>query len=438
MKLAGFERWLKETMGLDASTIGPTIVDRALRERMAAVGSADLAGYWQALRASPLEQQELIEAVVVPETWFFRDREAFAALAQRFGPGGAGERAPERLRLLSLPCSTGEEPYTMAMAMLDAGLSGERLAIDAFDISERALAKARRAIYGNNSFRGSDLRYRERHFSPVPGGWQLGAAARQRVDFRQGNVLDIGFLPGEAVYDAVFCRNLLIYFDPPTQARTVAVLDRLLRPDGLMFVGPAETGLMLSLGFVSAQLPMAFAFRKPGATDAATAGAAAAPAPARTAKPATAKPATATPASGKRAGPPAAAGPATAAPRPRAAPRPTAAAPAADASPLQTAQRAADDGRFDEAIAICQAQLREHGPSVEPLYLLGLVYGAIGQATRAEDSFRKALYLDPAHEETLMHLALLLDAKGDAAGARVLRSRAQRHRKHEPRSGDRA
>ena len=59
MKLAGFERWLKETMGLDASTIGPTIVDRALRERMAAVGCADLAGYWQALRASPLEQQEL-------------------------------------------------------------------------------------------------------------------------------------------------------------------------------------------------------------------------------------------------------------------------------------------------------------------------------------------------------------------------------------------
>ncbi|MEI2455650.1 MULTISPECIES: CheR family methyltransferase [Lysobacter] len=427
MKLAGFERWLKETMGLDASTIGPTIVDRALRERMAAAGSADLAGYWQTLRASPLEQQELIETVVVPETWFFRDREAFAALAQRFGPGGSGERTLDRLRLLSLPCSTGEEPYTMAMAMLDAGLPGERLAIDAVDISERALAKARRAVYGNNSFRGSELQYRERHFSPVPGGWQLGAAARERVNFQQGNVLDIGFLPGEAVYDAVFCRNLLIYFDPPTQARTVAVLDRLLRPDGLMFVGPAETGLMLSLGFVSAQLPMAFAFRKPAANDAAVvpaAATAARPLP----KPLPAK----------------AAAPAPAKPRPRVAPAPAAipaatpaAAPAANAAPLQIAQRAADDGRFDEAIAICQAQLREHGPSVEALYLLGLVLGAIGQATRAEDSFRKVLYLDPAHEETLMHLALLLDAKGDAAGARVLRSRAQRHRKHEIQGGGR-
>lgn len=441
MKLAGFERWLKETMGLDASTIGPTIVDRALRERMAAVGSADLAGYWQTLRASPLEQQELIEAVVVPETWFFRDREAFAALAQRFGGGCKGERALDRLRLLSLPCSTGEEPYTMAMAMLDAGLPGERLAIDAVDISERALAKARRAVYGNNSFRGRDLHYRERHFSPVPGGWQLKPAARERVDFQQGNVLDIGFLPGEAVYDAVFCRNLLIYFDPPTQARTVAVLDRLLRPDGLMFVGPAETGLMLSLGFVSAQLPMAFAFRKPAAAEAATAGASAAPAPARAGKPAAAKPAAPQPFAGRRADPPAVAKAvqaALAAPRPRAAPPPAAAAPAANASPLQTAQRAADDGRFDEAIAICQAQLREHGPSVEAWYLLGLVYGAIGQATRAEDCFRKALYLDPAHEETLMHLALLLDAKGDAAGARVLRSRAQRHRSDATRSRGRA
>ncbi|MET4728516.1 chemotaxis protein methyltransferase WspC [Lysobacter enzymogenes] len=413
MDAAGFERWLKTTMGLDASSVGPGVVERAVAGRMRATASADAAAYWRRLLAQPLEQQELIEAVVVPETWFFRGVEAFDALARAFAPLQAdGART---LRLLSLPCSTGEEPYTLAMALIDAGWAPSRLRIDAFDISQRALAKAAHAVYGANSFRGRELGYRERHFRALGHGrWQLSAQARGCVRLHRANVLDIDFLPAQANYDAVFCRNLLIYFDQDTQVRTVGVLARALAPDGLLFVGAAETGLLLSLGYASAQIPMAAAFRRQRTPPPALA---AAPEPWRA--------------------------PALAplpAPRPRrAAPVARSSAPAAAAAPatspaaapdtsLEQARRLADHGAFDRAAELCQNHLRTHGPSAEALYLTGLIHGATGLDARAEDAFRKALYLQPDHTESLMHLALLLDAKGDAAGARLMRQRASRHR----------
>ncbi|MEH6413496.1 CheR family methyltransferase [Pseudomonas sp. CGJS7] len=413
MKLSGFQQWLKDTMGLDASTIGPTIVERAVQRRMAACGRADLGQYWQLLRDSALEQQELIEAVVVPETWFFRDNQAFAALARNYDPLWAATRPAQRLRLLSLPCSTGEEPYTMVMALQDAGFPLERLDVEAIDISERALSKARQGRYGSNSFRGRELEFRERHFEATAEGWQLPKSIRSRVNFSQGNVLDLGFLPGESLYDAIFCRNLLIYFDAQTQLRTVEVLRRLLRPDGLLFVGPSEASLLLSLNFVSAQFPMAFAFRKAPAravdAPAATASVRAIAAPTQ---------------------------PRAAAPlrKPIAPLRPTPARPAAaaaasvDESLLDQAQTLADNGRLAEALAACRKYLQAHGPSARALYLSGLIDSASGREREAEQHFRKVLYLEPCHEEALMHLALLLETRGDAAGGRVLRTRAERCR----------
>jgi len=413
MEADGFKQWLRETMGLDASTVGPSAVDRAIGSRMTACARNNLAEYWQLLRASPLEQQELIEAVVVPETWFFRDAEVFEALVRVYDLNWL-TRSGRRLRLLSLPCSTGEEPYTMAMALLDAGFPVEFLTIDAIDISERALAKALRAVYGGNSFRGHNLQFRDRHFQAVHGGWQLSDAVRSRVDFRRGNILDTGFQSGESSYDAIFCRNLLIYFDQETQVRVVNTLTRLLRPDGLLFVGPAETGLMLSLNYISAQMPMAFAFLKPR-TDATGLLPAAIAAPQPVRQPAKARPEFKSP------------------PKPKPFQLKTATAPSpppsrSDESLLEIAQRKADVGSFDEAAVACEAHLKAHGPSVQALYLMGLIQGATGRRTRAEDYFRKALYLEPDHEEALMHLALLLETKGDMAGGRVLRMRAQRHR----------
>ena len=106
--------------------------------------------------------------MVVTETWFFREKQPFAALVRLVIEEWLPAHPTGRLRLLSVPCSSGEEPYSMAMALMDAGFPAARFEISAVDISARALAFAQRAIYGRNSFRGADLDFRTRHFRPCP------------------------------------------------------------------------------------------------------------------------------------------------------------------------------------------------------------------------------------------------------------------------------
>ncbi|EFV86556.1 chemotaxis protein methyltransferase, partial [Achromobacter xylosoxidans C54] len=230
MLVDDFSAVLKRKMGLDSGSIGAAAVERAVRHRMQSVGSDDEHDYLMRLQTSPAEMQQLIEAVIVPETWFFRYPESQAAMAalareRLFAPGAE----TRQLRVLSVPCSSGEEPYSIAMALLDAGVPAERFQVDAVDISERMVAFARRACYGRNSFRGESLSYRDRYFTETADGHQLTEHVTARVRLLAGNLFDPALLPNAAPYDFVFCRNLLIYFDAPTQERAVTVLRRFAR-----------------------------------------------------------------------------------------------------------------------------------------------------------------------------------------------------------------
>lgn len=397
------EALLKRSFGLDAASIGSSAIERAVQQRAAACGYADLALYWDHLQTAAAELQELIEAVVVPETWFLRDRESFAALGRVAGELRCG--TPGGLRLLSLPCATGEEPYSMAITLLEAGVPAEGFAIDAVDISGQVLALAQRAEYGRNAFRGTEPAFQERYFSQVGDRYRLNDAVRRQVRYRQGNLLGGDLLPGEPPYDIVFCRNVLIYFDRPTQQQALAALTRVLKPSGVLFVGPSETALLLREDFQSLKLPLAFAFRRGPAPAAAPPR----PAPSRKTPPAM-RP---RPAPSKPARPPLASPP-----------RAPQAAPATD--PLATATQLADQGRLEEAKRLCSDYLRAHPGSAPALHLLGLVHDAQGDAARAGDCYRKALYLDPQHHEALLHLAYLLEKRGDLAEARRLQQRAGR------------
>ncbi|SPT38574.1 Chemotaxis protein methyltransferase [Achromobacter denitrificans] len=258
-----FSALLKRKMGLDSGSIGKAAVERAVRHRMNAVGVADEHEFLRQLHTVPGEMQQLIEAVIVPETWFFRYPESQIAMAglaraRLFAVGVPESRV---LRILSVPCASGEEPYSIAMALLDAGVPAARFQVDAVDISERMVQFAQRAMYGRNAFRGDDLAYRDRHFVETADGHQLNAQVRERVRFQHGNLFDGNLLAGVAPYDFVFCRNLLIYFDGPTQERAVQVLRRFTRNDGVIFVGPAETSLLTQRRLPALPLARAFAFR---------------------------------------------------------------------------------------------------------------------------------------------------------------------------------
>jgi chemotaxis protein methyltransferase WspC len=397
---------LKEKMGLDAESIGVSSVERAVRERLAARSLADVQLYWAELSASERELQELIEAIVIPETWFFRDPEAFAALVRVVREEWLPTHAEGTLRILSLPCSTGEEPFSMAMALLDGGLPPSRFHIDAIDISTRAIAWAEQGIYGKNSFRAKDLSFRDRYFEPVERGYRLSDGVRRQVHFRHGNLLSAGWLHGAHGYDAIFCRNVLIYFDVVTQRRAIDVLGRLLTAPGLLFVGPSETGLLLDHGFVSAGVALAFAFHQAGSS---------APRlrprkpPAVAAKPIFAKPAKLMPA---------------AKPQPRATPAEQTLAATGDW--IEQAQLLANQGKLTEALQFCELKLRSQPASAETFHLMGLLHEAAGRVREAAEHYRKALYLDPQHLEALVHLAVALQKEGDEHGAQRLFQRANR------------
>ena len=421
------EQLLRREIGLDAASVGSSAIERAVRLRMKGLGLKKHEDYLRVLqssRAQPSlrgqdEWEELVESVVVAETWFFRDGDPFRALVELVQREWLPQYAVRPFRLLSLPCSSGEEPYSLAMALLDANIPPERFTIDAADISARALARAQRAVYGKNSFRGKNLDFRDRHFQATPEGHALHPHVRQCVQFHRANILADDFFTGSAPYDFIFCRNLLIYFDRDTQAKALEKLTRLLAPQGVLFVGPAELPLTTGQGFVSLNLPMAFACRRTGDT--------VAPAPAtgrpKSRAPQSAASPTVTPKSLLAASQPA--HPATA---PAVAPPPDLRSTTADGQlpdDLAAARRLADAGRLAEAAVMCQTHLDRQGPSAQVFYLLGLVRDASGDP-QAMDYYRKALYLEPNHYETLLHMSLLLEKNGDLAGAHTFKRRAER------------
>ncbi|MBC7211021.1 MAG: protein-glutamate O-methyltransferase CheR, partial [Pseudomonas sp.] len=255
-----FFRFLQERIGLDVESVGAAMVERALRQRCTLVQAQNLDDYWVRLLQSTDEQQALIEAVIVPETWFFRYPESFTALAGLAHKRVAELAGARPLRILSLPCSTGEEPYSIAMALLDGGLSPGVFRIDGLDISPSSVAKGELGVYGRNSFRGSELAFRERHFTAVGEAHRLDERVRQQVSLQVGNVLDPALRARQGLYDFVFCRNLLIYFDVPTQQRVFEVLKHMTHVQGVLFIGPAEGSLLARLGMRPLGIAQSFAY----------------------------------------------------------------------------------------------------------------------------------------------------------------------------------
>ncbi|BAT55313.1 MCP methyltransferase, CheR-type with Tpr repeats [Nostoc sp. NIES-3756] len=391
------EALLRRKIGLDAGSIGSVSIAKAIDQRMADGKITDIANYLEQVQKSHLEWEALVDSVIVPETWFFRERESFKFL-QQYIQSEWWKTQPKRvLRILSVPCSTGEEPYSIAIALLEAGLNQANFHIDAIDISKKCLLTAQRAIYEKYSFRGNSLSFQERYFQLTEAGYQLCEQVRNLVHFRQANLADSDFMLGAAPYDIIFCRNLLIYFDRSTKERTIRTLERLLISEGLLFVGHAETGLLLNSRFTMVPYPLTFAYRKGNVSR--PVGKHCSLSDRQKHRPIQAK---------QRI---------THKPQPQQQP-----------SLLDTAKTLADQGFLAQACQLCQDYLNTNLVCVEAYLLLGQVQQAMGETEQAAASFQKAIYLQPNHEEALIHLALLREHQGDTANAHLLWQRIQRIR----------
>ncbi|HHJ17760.1 MAG TPA: hypothetical protein ENJ80_13800 [Gammaproteobacteria bacterium] len=415
MTLPAIERLLKQKMGLHSSTVGSGTISQAVEQRMRACGVTDIDDYRNIISQSATELGALIDTVVIPETWFFRDQYPFAAFSDWLRQTWLAGNPTSPLRILSVPCSTGEEPYTLAMCLADCGIAAADAQIDAVDISAVNIEKARNACYGNNSFRGTELGFRDRHFEPVGTGFQLRDTIRNRVHFQQLNILDQAFIEGRAHYHVIFCRNLLIYFDRPTQHQAIDRLEQLLTSNGILFLGHSETSLLLERPFSALDFPRSFGFCRTGDSNGNNA-----------------VEARQTPHHNPRRQP---------GRRVQNEPLPFSEAnrentPAAKAANdnfaasdlMQQAFRLADQGHLDEAAGHCTTLLRQQEHRADAYYLLGLIREAAGNTGEAEQMFRNSVYLDPDHYEALAQLSVLSRQKGDHDSAERFRARAARVR----------
>jgi chemotaxis protein methyltransferase WspC len=251
---------LGERIGLDLEAIPHASV--LIRRRMARLGIEDERAYAARITDDPAEFEALVEEVAVPETWFFRDMEPFVFLQHLvLSDTWPGDRI---LRVLSLPCASGEEPYSIAMALLEAGLRPGRFAVDAADLSLGALRRAREAVYEPASFREKKGSFGAAFIRKDGTRFVVEAPAREAVQFRQANALNCAPPPGAPNrYDIIFCRNLLIYLTPEARRRVLDRLDRQLEPGGWMFLGHAELPHVFLPAYEPSPHPRAFAARKP-------------------------------------------------------------------------------------------------------------------------------------------------------------------------------
>jgi chemotaxis protein methyltransferase WspC len=249
---------LRAEIGLDAESIGMKTLEIAVRARAAALGLSEPGAYVDRLRSSSDERTRLVDEIAVPETWFFRYPKTFDCLLSLARKRRAA--APEkRLRFLSAGCATGEEAYSIAMALLDGGFVPSSFTVLAFDVSRSCLERAERGIYSARSVQGKAPG--PQHVNTLNDGrLQIRGSARSCTRFVWGNLIDPGLLEVESPFDAVFCRNVMIYLAREVRARCLANLARLLAADGLLFAGSSEVLPAMDPRF-RAEIPSAFAFR---------------------------------------------------------------------------------------------------------------------------------------------------------------------------------
>ena len=415
-----FEALLADRIGLDAASIGHDEVARAVRRRIEQTGCQDADSYLARLLESDTEWEELAELVLVPETWFFREPTAFDLLAARAALH-ASSRSSRRFGVLSLPCATGEEAYSAVMTLLDVGLPSVRFRVEALDVSRRAIDAARDAIYGARSVKRTGPDRLRRFFEKGDDRWRVRDDVRRLVRFSPGNLVDPRMLIDAAPFDVVFCRNVLIYLSDAARRQVLATLSRLVRTDGVLLTGHAESLRLVEPAFVSARVPRTFAWapRAPGTNEAepVPSGVHARGRHARVAgRSAASSPAVPAVVDNR---------PAWSAPTPLSAGPDSPGAAALDPTALLAqATRLADAGRLEEARAVA-ARLTQAWPGEAPgHYLAGVIASGLGQHVDAEASLRRAVYLDPGYEQALLHLAFLRARHGDAAEAGRLRRRA--------------
>jgi chemotaxis protein methyltransferase CheR len=243
----------------------------SVHERMRAAGCTDVASYLELVAGTTGadERQALLDEVTIPETHFFRNPPQIRALRKYVLPELLKQAAAtRRLRIWSAGCSTGEEPYTIAMLLRELLPSSSRwdIKVIASDISTRALSAARRGRYGDRAFVMTDPVDLQRFFvlDTEAGCYEVREELKELIEFRHHNLVTEAPPVGPGELDLLLCRNVTIYFDRDTTRSLMQRFHTSLRDGGYLFLGHAETLWQISDAFALVPLGDAFVYRRPG------------------------------------------------------------------------------------------------------------------------------------------------------------------------------
>jgi chemotaxis protein methyltransferase CheR len=205
------------------------------------------------------EWLRVMDAFSVQETYFWRETAQIQALARTVVPQWF-KSGDDPLRIWSAACASGEEPYSIVMALLEAGLGHLPIEVCASDASEAALEKASRGVYRERSFRTLPLELQQKYFRRTAEGWQLAPEVMRRVSFRRANLIAAAEIGRLATAPVIFCRNVFIYFSADAIRRTLAVFAQRMPAGGQLFVGSSESLLRLTTDFELREIDDAFVY----------------------------------------------------------------------------------------------------------------------------------------------------------------------------------
>lgn len=483
MSLEHLEQQLRDRIGLDTDTIGRHVLEHAVDLRRLKLSIPTREAYVQAVSNDLIEWDELVELLIVPETWFFRGEMTYDYLRQFVRTDPQLSQANSVLRILSAPCSTGEEPYSIVMALFHDGWPADRLMVDGIDLSQRSLTFAAKAEYGARSFREKTPLANAcmaRYFTDHDGMRQLSPEISTAVRFRHVNVANPSFTAATLTavhgrYDIIFCRNLMIYLHEAERRRLCDSLLKMLRPGGIVFAGHADPLSRIDTRFEIVPPIGAFMYRcesdaenasntfdrsaasvRPGSARASRNPGSTRPFPAKKRK----SPLDSTGAASGSEAPtvraekpgrkttgraPLAAGTGKESPKatsvepasfdfgppttknPETPDEPTADTAAAGSTDLlAVAMQAANQGDFGKATELCRQYLQSTPQNAAAYCLLGLILQSQQQFDEARRYYERALYLDPEHAESLTHLMLDAQRQGDRQTAQNYARRLHR------------
>jgi len=402
---------INDSIGLNVNNIGMITVSNAIDRRMRKCRISEKSAYLKLIENSPDEMTALTEAVIVPETWFMRDIKAYKEIANhiRF----LRRNNITTISILCIPCSTGEEPYSIAMHLRKAGIPDSYYNIDAADISIKSIEKAKAGRYKEHSFRSIKNDYIKKNFTLNNDEYAISNTLRDKVNFYQENILSPSSTLLNKKYNIIICQNLLIYFDSTTKTNAFTSLSKIISKNGILILGHAESARESNNQFSSNSTNSNSTYKR--VSNKKNQG--------NTVK---------TEKNESRGGwllksinsPLLASLTLVKKTDNHSVNRGTNLDKPIEY--LDNAYKYADQGRFEDALKNCNLYLKQNKFSANAYYLVGVINDSMGFSQKATAHIKKALYLDPNHLNATIHLSLMAEQRGDCKESTLLRERAQR------------